>query len=287
MQPVFRFAPSPNGLLHLGHAYSALLNSKLAHDLGGRFLLRIEDIDTVRCRPDLVAACLEDLAWLGVSWEEPVLRQSDRFDRYRTVLTGLEQRGLVYPCFCSRKDIATDVADRERRDGAAWLRDPDGVPLYPGLCRALGSDQMMCRRDSGASFALRLDLASALAAIPARDLSWQEAGAGRIAADPSAWGDVVLGRKDVPTSYHLAVVLDDAEQGVSDVVRGQDLFAATSVHRLLQVLLGLPEPRYRHHALIRDDSGQKLAKSRTSTPLRQLRAEGWRAADVREALGFG
>ncbi|HRJ69588.1 MAG TPA: tRNA glutamyl-Q(34) synthetase GluQRS [Beijerinckiaceae bacterium] len=285
MQPVFRFAPSPNGYLHLGHAYSALVNQRHARETDGRLLLRIEDIDVVRCRPELVEACLEDLHWLGLTWEEPVLRQSTHFPRYRAVLETLKERRLLYPCFCSRKDIVAHVATEEARTGAAWPRDPDGTPRYPGTCRSRPAAEIAKKVAAGEAFALRLDMGAALSASGMRGLSWREVGAGRVVADPALWGDVVLGRKETPTSYHLAVVLDDALQGVTDVVRGMDLYAATAVHRVLQTLLGLPEPRYRHHTLIRDPTGQKLAKSRASTPLRQLRAEGWSAADVRRALG--
>lgn len=286
MQPVFRFAPSPNGFLHLGHASSALLNQTLARQSGGRLLLRIEDIDTVRCRPELIEACFEDLHWIGLCWEEPVLRQSTRFDAYRAVLVTLEQRGLAYPCFCSRKDVATQVHARASAAESDWPRDPDGAPLYPGACRGLDRQGVARQMAAGTPYALRLDTAAALASLRGANLAWQETGGGQVIADPAGWGDVVLARKDTPTSYHLAVVLDDALQGITDVVRGMDLFPATAIHRLLQALLGLPEPRYRHHDLIRDKEGLKLAKSRASTPLRQLRAEGWRAEDVRRSLGF-
>ena len=278
LQPVFRFAPSPNGYLHLGHACSALINQRLAREAGGRLLLRIEDIDTVRCTDALVQATCEDLAWLGVTWERPVLRQSTQFSRYQTVRVTLQQRGLVYPCCCSRQDIARAVARREMETGQSWPRDPDGAPLYPGTCRGRGAPE--------AGAAWRLDMARALGEVGDIPLVWDEAGEGRVAANPAIWGDVILARKDIPTSYHLSVVLDDALQGVSDVVRGRDLFAATAIHRLLQTLLGLPAPRYRHHALLTDAAGQKLAKSRSSTPLRQLRAEGVTAREIRAQLGF-
>ena len=277
LQPVFRFAPSPNGYLHLGHAYSALLNQKLARESGGRLLLRIEDIDTIRCTEALVAATVEDLDWLGIAWEQPVLRQSAEFARYRAAVAGLEQRGLVYPCACSRQEIARAVAAEETRRGAPWPRDPDGALLYPGTCRG--------GVPGAGPVAMRLDMSRAQALLGA-ELSWDEAGEGRVAADPAAWGDVVLARKETPTSYHLAVVMDDALQGVSDVVRGRDLFAATAIHRVLQEVLGLPQPRYHHHALLTDADGQKLAKSRLSTPLRALRAKGVTAGEVRRQLGF-
>jgi len=242
--PVFRFAPSPNGYLHLGHAYSALLNFDLARRAGGRFLLRIEDIDSTRCRPKFEAAIYEDLGWLGIAWETPVRRQSEHLASYREAIEKLSAQGLIYPGFESRAEIARLVAQREA-DGP-WPRDPDGAPIYPGAAKSLLPDQRQRLIESGAPFALRLDMAAARARVGA--LSWIEQGegpgaeTGTVAARPEAWGDVILARKEIPTSYHLAVVVDDALQGVTDVVRGQDLFWSTSVHRLLQHLLGLPEP---------------------------------------------
>ena len=288
MPSVFRFAPSPNGPLHLGHAYSALLNFDLARHSGGRFLLRIEDIDPTRCKPEFETAIYEDLRWLGLSWELPVRRQSDHLDEYRRALERLSEHGLVYPSFESRAEIAKLVAERETKGG--WPRDPDGAPLYPGNARQLSSTERTRRIDSGASYALRLDMEVAIAW--AGDLGWTEAGegpngeTGRIAARPQAWGDVILARKETPTSYHMSVVIDDALQGVTDIVRGQDLFHATSVHRLLQHLLGLTEPAYRHHRLIRDAEGHKLSKSTGSTGLRELRDSGANAADVRKLVGL-
>ena len=285
MQPVFRFAPSPNGYLHLGHACSALLNAEFARRLGGRFLVRIEDIDTTRCKPELIAACLEDLAWLGLAWEEPVLRQSQHFDRYRAVAAGLEAEGLLYPCFCTRAELSTAAGNAPR--------DPDGAPLYPCTCRHLAPDERAEKCASGIPFAMRLDMRAALAKLGGAPLDWREAQGERLEmirhqrADPALWGDVVLVRKETPTSYHLAVVLDDAMQGITHIVRGADLFEATAIHRLLQALLGLPEPIYHHHALIADEEGRKLAKSAASKPLRALRAEGITPADIRRWLGFG
>ena len=285
MQSVFRFAPSPNGYLHLGHACSALLNAEYARRLGGRFLVRIEDIDTVRCKPELVAACLEDLAWLGLAWEEPVLRQSTRFERYRAIAAKLEGEGLLYPCFCTRAELA-HAADHVERD-------PDGAPLYPGTCRDLTPDERAEKCASGIPFAMRLDRRAAMAKLGAVALDWREASGERLnvlrhqPADPTLWGDVVLVRKETPTSYHLSVVLDDAMQGITHVVRGADLFEATAIHRLLQALIGLPEPIYHHHALIADEEGRKLAKSAASKPLRTLRAEGITPVDIRRMLGFG
>jgi glutamyl-Q tRNA(Asp) synthetase len=288
MPPVFRFAPSPNGPLHLGHAYSALLNFDLARKSGGRFLLRIEDIDPTRCRLEFEAAIYEDLAWLGMSWETPVRRQSEHFGEYRRALEKLSALGLVYPSFESRTEIARLVAEREAK--GAWPRDPDGAPLYPGNAKRLSPEERTRQIESGVPYALRLDMEAAVAR--AGDLAWIEQGrgpdgeSGRIAARPHAWGDVVLARKETPTSYHLSVVIDDALQGATDVVRGEDLFHATSVHRLLQQLLGLPAPVYRHHQLIRDEAGHKLSKSTGSTGLRELRASGAQASDIRRQFGF-
>lgn len=282
MPPVFRFAPSPNGYLHLGHALSALLNAEAARAAGGRLLLRIEDIDLARCRPEFEAAIYEDLAWLGIGWEQPVRRQSEHFDDYRAALARLEAMGLVYPTFESRAGIAALVAERERQ--GPWPRDPDGAPLYPGAARDIAPDERSRRIAAGESYALRLDMAKAVRRAGA--LAWDEAGRGTVAADPSAWGDIILARKDTPASYHLAVTVDDALQGVTDVVRGEDLFPSTSVHRLLQSLLGLPAPRYRHHRLILGRDGRKLSKSTAATALRQLRAEGLTPADIRRMVGL-
>ncbi|SHN78495.1 tRNA glutamyl-Q(34) synthetase GluQRS [Bradyrhizobium erythrophlei] len=287
--PVFRFAPSPNGYLHLGHAFSAMLNDGLAREAGGRFLLRIEDIDTTRCKPEFEAAIDEDLAWLGIIWETPVRRQSEHFACYRAALEKLAGLGLVYPAFESRAETARLVAEREQE--APWPRDPDGAPLYPGTARALAPEEQARRLQSGASYALRLDMAAACARVG--QLSWIERGkgpegeSGSVAANPAAWGDVIIARKETPTSYHLAVVVDDALQGITEVVRGLDLFWSTSVHRLLQALLGLPQPVYRHHGLIRDASGQKLSKSTEATGLRELRAAGVTPAEIRHRVGLG
>jgi glutamyl-Q tRNA(Asp) synthetase len=288
MPPVFRFAPSPNGYLHLGHAYSALLNFDLARRTGGRFLLRIEDIDATRCRPEFEAAIDEDLAWLGISWESPVRRQSEHFANYRDALEKLAGLGLIYPSFESRAEIARLVAQRQTE--APWPRDPDGAPLYPGAAKSLSPDQRRQLIAEGAPYALRLDMAAALAR--AGELGWKEHGegpdgeSGSVAARPEAWGDVILARKETPTSYHLSVVIDDALQGVTDVVRGQDLFWSTSVHLLLQHLLGIPQPAYRHHRLVADSSGQKLSKSTAATGLRELRGQGATPADIRRMVGL-
>jgi|SRR5580704_2961301 glutamyl-Q tRNA(Asp) synthetase len=286
--PVFRFAPSPNGYLHLGHAYSALANFDFARRAGGRFLLRIEDIDTVRCRPEFEAAIYEDLGWLGIAWETPVRRQSEHLADYGEAVERLLAEGLVYPSFESRGEIARLVAQREA--DAPWPRDPDGAPLYPGAAKLLSPEARAQTIGSGAPFALRLDMAAACAR--AGEFGWVEHGrgpdgeTGTVAARPQAWGDVILARKETPTSYHLAVVIDDALQGVTEVVRGVDLFWSTSVHRLLQVLLGLPAPAYRHHGLILDGERQKLSKSTQATGLRELRAGGATPADIRRLVGL-
>jgi len=286
---IFRFAPSPNGYLHLGHAYSALLNADMARECGGRLLLRIEDIDTARCRPEYETAIYEDLEWLGMSWQAPVRRQSEYFDDYRAALAKLEKEGLIYSSFESRGEINALVAERERH--GPWPRDPDGVPLYPGNARNLSAAERARRRRDGAPYALRLAMDAAVAR--AGILTWTETGSGpkgesgRIMAAPQIWGDVVLARKEAPTSYHLAVAIDDALTGVTDVVRGQDLFWSTSIHRLLQALLGLPEPAYHHHRLILDAGGRKLAKSTLATSLRDLRAGGATPKDIRRMVGLG
>jgi glutamyl-Q tRNA(Asp) synthetase len=284
--PVFRFAPSPNGYLHLGHAYSALLNFDLARASGGRFLLRIEDIDLTRCRPEFETAIYQDLAWLGIAWETPVRRQSLHLAEYRDALEKLSAQGLVYPGFESRAEIAKLVAQREAN--ASWPRDPDGVPLYPGTAKSLRPDTRARWLESGAPYALRLDMSAACAR--AGEFGWIEHGegpdgeTGAVAARPQAWGDVILARKETPTSYHLSVVIDDALQGVTEVVRGQDLFWSTSVHRLLQQLLGLPQPCYRHHRLVLDDARRKLSKSTAATGLRELRVGGATPADIRRLV---
>jgi glutamyl-Q tRNA(Asp) synthetase len=286
--PVFRFAPSPNGYLHLGHACSALLNFDLARRSGGRFLLRIEDIDATRCRPEYEAAIYEDLAWLGISWETPVRRQSEHFAAYRDAIDKLSAHGLIYPSFESRAEIARLVAVHEK--AAPWPRDPDGAPLYPGAAKSLAPAERQKLLASASPFALRLDLEAAIAR--AGQLTWIEQGdgpngeTGTVAARPEAWGDVILARKETPTSYHLSVVIDDALQGITDVVRGEDLFWSTSVHRLLQQLLGIPQPVYRHHRLIRDEAGQKLSKSTKATGLRELRAAGATPTKIRQLVGL-
>jgi glutamyl-Q tRNA(Asp) synthetase len=286
---ILRFAPSPNGYLHLGHAYSALLNDDMAREVGGRLLLRIEDIDATRCRPEYEAAIYEDLAWLGLSWEQGVRCQSRHFDDYQAALNKLDAMGLTYPSFESRSEISALVAERDRQ--GHWPRDPDGVPLYPGRARKLAPAERERRRRAGEPFALRLAMDAAVARSGV--LTWTETGAGPqgqsglVTAAPQMWGDVVLGRKELPTSYHLAVVVDDALQSVTDVVRGRDLFWSTSIHRLLQALLDLPEPTYHHHKLILDAGGRKLSKATRATSLRELRANGATAVDIRRVVGLG
>ena len=290
VQPVFRFAPSPNGELHLGHALSALTNQAMAERAGGRLLLRIEDIDTARCTPEFEAGILRDLAWLGLSWEQPVRRQSQHFAAYEGFLDLLVGEELVYPAFMSRGETRAHIAEAERR-GRDWPRDPDGVPLYPGLDKTLPLAERKRRIAEGEPFAWRLDVAHAMARL-SEPLGWREflgedmAATREVEAQPQEWGDVVLARKEVPTSYHLSAVTDDALQGVSHVVRGQDLFAATSVQRLLQSLLGLPEPVYFHHRLVIGPDGRKLSKSFGDAGLSHLRAAGRSPDDVRRLLGL-
>jgi glutamyl-Q tRNA(Asp) synthetase len=277
---VTRFAPSPTGHLHLGHAYAALSAQKA----GERFLLRIEDIDSARCRPEFEAAIFEDLAWLGFAWETPVLRQSTRFAVYRAALDKLDVLGLLYPCFCTRSEIVAEIA---RAAEAPY--GPEG-PLYPGTCRKLGEAARAARIAAGAPYALRLDVAKAAARVGA--LSFEERGAGptgehgTIAADPLLFGDIVLARKETPAAYHLAVVVDDAFQGVTRVTRGNDLFAATHVQRLLQELLGLPAPAYAHHKLILDEQGRKFSKRDKSATLRSLREAGTTPQEIREKFAM-
>ena len=275
---VTRFAPSPTGLLHLGHAFAAIT----AHDAGERFLLRIEDIDTTRCREEFVAALLEDLCWLGLRWDEPVLRQSSRAHAYREALSKLDAAGLLYPCFCTRKEIADEVARAiEAPHG------PDG-PVYPGTCRHLTIAERQSRVESGVAHALRLDVGKAAKLVG--PLSFLEQGREPngeldvITANPVRFGDVVLARKDMPAAYHLAVVVDDAFQGVTLVTRGSDLFAATNVQRLLQALLDLPAPLYAHHRLILDEKGKKFSKRDQSVSLRSLREAGATPRTIRDRL---
>jgi glutamyl-Q tRNA(Asp) synthetase len=275
---VTRFAPSPTGLLHLGHAYAAII----AREAGERFLLRMEDIDRARCRAEYEAAIVEDLAWLGLSWDTPFLRQSTRFDAYRAALDALQAQALIYPCFCSRKDIAEEIARASEAP-----QGPEGA-LYPGICRNLPEPERAKRLAAGTSYALRLDVAKAANIVG--PLEFEESGSGprsehgRIAVDPLAFGDVVLARKEAEASYHLASVIDDAHQGVTLVTRGCDLFSATHVHRLLQALLDLPAPRYAHHRLILDGQGRKFSKRDGSVTLRNLRETGVAPEQIRARL---
>ncbi|HEY9211299.1 MAG TPA: tRNA glutamyl-Q(34) synthetase GluQRS [Ancylobacter sp.] len=280
-RPVFRFAPSPNGLLHLGHARSALLNAQAAIAANGRLLLRIEDIDTTRCTPEFEAAIYEDLQWLGLEWEQPVRRQSEHFSDYALALERLRGMGLVYESFESRGDIRRAIEGRPD-----WPCDPDGAPIFPFSRIEMSEGERARRRAAGEPYALRLDMAAAIEKVGGAP-GWQELGeASEHPGDPLAWGDVVIARKEVPTSYHLSVVVDDAVQGVTHVVRGEDLRAATSVHRLLQEMLGLPAPIYHHHSLLLDADGRKLSKSLGSESLRAIRANGATPEDVRRlALG--
>jgi len=277
-----RFAPSPTGWLHLGHAYSALTAERAAE--GGRWLLRIEDLDATRARSEFEAAIESDLRWLGLSWPTPVLRQSKRLGYYQAALDTLAAAALLYPCFCTRSQIAAEISQAAQA--------PHGVSaiVYPGTCRGMALEERANRIAAGQLHVLRLDVAAAAARVG--PLSFMELGSGpsgqsgAIAVDPSMLGDIVLARRDVVAAYHLAVVVDDAFQQVSLVTRGNDLFSATHVQRLLQALLGLSAPQYAHHRLILDARGNKLSKRDGPVTLRDLRARGIHAADVRQQLGF-
>lgn len=285
--PAFRFAPSPTGYLHIGHALSAIVGYELARRYNARFLVRIEDTDVGRARRDFVDAILQDLAWLGLDWEQPVLLQSQRLDVYRAEQDKLTAMGLLYPCFATRKEIAAATAGKHRFD-------PDGAPVYPGLYKSLDAATAQTRIAAGDAFALRLDMDKAVATAQTKladsggrlgYVGFQPTGGEHfVAIDPRRWGDVVIARKDTGTSYHLAGVIDDARQGVTHVARGKDLEAATDIHRLLQVLLDLPAPVYHHHDLVLDEDGRKLSKSAGDTSLRSLRERGWTPADIRRQL---
>jgi glutamyl-Q tRNA(Asp) synthetase len=277
---ITRFAPSPTGYLHLGHAFSAVTAWRRAREAGGKFLLRIEDIDPARCRPEFTDAILDDLHWLGLAWDGPVRLQSRHLSEYQAVLDALAQRGLVYPCFCTRSDIL-----REIEQAAAAPHAPDGSAVYPGTCRALSSDERASRILAGQPHALRLDMARALTAAPPH-LTFHEETEGTILCGPGAFGDVVLARKDAPASYHLCVTHDDAMQGVTLVTRGTDLKPATHVHRLLQALMGWPIPTYAHHRLVADESGRRLAKRDRVATLRSLRQAGATPCDLLARLGI-
>ncbi len=288
--PVFRFAPSPNGELHRGHAYSALLNARLAQAKGGRLLLRIEDIDVTRCTPEFEAGIYRDLAWLGIEWELPVRRQSEHLAEYEALLQKLIDAELVYPAFMSRGEIRAHIVEVEAT-GRPWPRDPDGAPLYPAADKRLSGAERRRRIAAGAPFAWRLDTQAALARLEA-PLFWNEftdetlAETQAVEARPQDWGDVVIARREIPTSYHLSVVADDALQGITHVVRGRDLYEATGMQRLLQSLLGLPAPSYFHHRLILGADGRKLSKSENASGLAELRRAGVSPAEVRRMVGL-
>jgi len=284
---VTRFAPSPTGPLHLGHAYSAILAHDMAQAAGGSFLLRIEDIDQSRCRPEWEAQIYQDLQWLGLSWPQPVMRQSSRIPAYQSALDDLWTRGLLYPCTCSRRDI--EQALSAPQEGVAAASGPDGL-VYPGTCRGRGTPQSPRPHDA----VLRLDMAAACQFCAKQGMvGFQETGPahrGCITTSTASYaneiGDIVVSRREMGTSYHLSVVLDDAAQGISHVVRGEDLFEATRIHALLQSLLGLPTPVYHHHRLIRDDRGKRLAKRDDARALSKFRAEGATPADIRRMVGL-
>ena len=281
MSVVTRFAPSPTGRLHLGHAYAAIYAWQAAHEAGGRFLLRIEDIDATRCRPEFVAAIFEDLAWLGLDWETPVRHQSEHMAQYRAALDRLRARDLLYPCFCTRADIRAEIARASSAPHAPASPGSEG-PVYPGTCRRRAESDRRARITRGDTFALRLDVAAALGVTG--PLVWRDRKRGTITAEPKIFGDVVLARKETPASYHLAVTLDDNIQGVTLVTRGEDLFAATHIHRLLQALLGLDTPEYDHHRLIAGTDGARLAKRAGAPTLESLRAAGRTPAEIRTLL---
>jgi len=279
-RPITRFAPSPTGLLHLGHAYAALFAAGAAGE--GTFLVRIEDIDAGRCRAEFEDAITEDLGWLGLDWPRPVRRQSECMADYQEALDRLNDLNMLYPCFCTRKDIAAEIHGAQ---GAPHLeaQGPDG-PVYPGTCRNLSLDERQHKIHSGVPFALRLDMGRATKAKGA--LTWHDRDKGKVQATPEIFGDVVLARKDVPTSYHLSVTVDDHIQGITLVTRGEDLFPATHVHRLLQALLGLNTPTYHHHGLLKGPGGQRLAKRDKARTIRALRQSKCSPAEVRRLAGF-
>lgn len=278
--PTTRFAPSPTGFLHLGHAYSALFAYEAARQNGGRFLVRLENIDPLRCRPEFERAILEDLAWLGLDWDGPVRRQSEHMEVYRAALEALMGLGVVYPCFCTRRQIRMEVEEAGRAP-----HGPSGEPVYPGICRSLSAEERERRIRRGEPFAWRLDVEKALSRTG--PLWWYDYRAGWVEATPQIFGDVVIARKDIPTSYHLSVTVDDHLQGVTLVTRGEDLFHATHIHRLLQALLGLDTPRYYHHNLVADSRGQRMAKRNRAVTLRHLRDCGRRPDDIWRMLGLG
>ena len=288
--PVFRFAPSPNGALHLGHAYSAIVNQQICDMLGGKYLIRLEDIDRARCTPELESQMLDDLQWLGIQWDGEPRRQSEHFTDYQEALDKLRSRGLIYPAFMTRGDIRRAVAEKTDA-GLDWPHDPDGSPHYPGDEKQWSNSQQNELLATGQKHAWRLNMQAALSQV-GKDLFWQEFDAGNpenlksVTAHAQWWGDVVLARSDTPTSYHLAVTVDDALQNITHVVRGRDLYEATSVHRLLQELLDLPVPIYHHHDLVIDEDGRKLSKSNQDVSLRSLKERGVAPQDVPALFKF-
>ncbi len=276
-----RFAPSPTGHLHLGHVYSASMAYKVAQESDGNFLLRIEDIDVGRCRPEFEKSIYEDLEWLGFSWSGSVRRQSEHMEDYAALLSKLSDRDLIYSCFCTRKEIAAEIAMAN-----AAPHEPSNQ-VYPGTCRSLSMTERQRRYDAGQPYALRLDMVNALASVDVSRLTFEEVGKGYIACDPAPFGDIVLARKDTPTSYHLAVTFDDAIQGINHVVRGQDLFNATHIHRLLQALLDLPTPTYFHHGLIADQTGRRLSKRDQDATIKSLRENGYQPEEVLKMAKYG
>ncbi|MFC4271453.1 tRNA glutamyl-Q(34) synthetase GluQRS [Sneathiella chungangensis] len=281
MVTITRFAPSPTGFLHLGHVYSASLARRRAREDGGKFLLRIEDIDVTRCRPEFEEAIYEDLAWLGLDWDAPVRRQSDHLDDYAALLEKLSDRDLIYPCFCTRKEIAAEIA----RSNTA-PHGPEG-PAYPGTCRNMTDAERQSRFARGDAYALRLNMVNAVASVDLAALRFEEIGKGFILCDPLPFGDIVLARKETPASYHLTVTFDDAIQNVNHVIRGQDLFPSTHIHRLLQALLDLPTPAYFHHGLISDNKGRRLSKRDKDATIKSLREYGYRPEEVLKMVDYG
>ena len=298
VQPVFRFAPSPNGYLHLGHAFSALINQKICKSFGGKMLLRLENTDVSRCRNRYEEAIVEDLTWIGFEWQGEIRRQSDHFEHYASILDDLEHEGLAYPSFLSRRQINLMVMEKEEASGKSWPRDPDGAVHYPGSEYNLDSETRQQLRNEHPNFAMRLNIKEAqswlVRQIPGA-LTWREMDSASIVAGasvkqihcyPQQWGDLVLGRQDIPASYHLACVVDDGLQEVTHVVRGKDIYPATAVHRLLQAVLGLHDPIYFHHDLIVDEEGNKFSKRHGHTSLRELREGGLQPDDIHRMVGI-
>ncbi|WP_340148422.1 tRNA glutamyl-Q(34) synthetase GluQRS [uncultured Sneathiella sp.] len=281
MVTITRFAPSPTGFLHLGHVYSASLAWRSARESGGRFILRMEDIDQTRCRPEFEAAIYEDLSWLGLEWDPPVRRQSEHLDDYSALLEKLSDRDLIYPCFCTRKEIAAEIA---RSNSAP--HGPEG-PVYPGICRGMPEVERQRRFEQDEPYALRLNMVNAIAAVELETMRFHEIGKGHIQCNPEPFGDIVLARKETPTSYHLAVTFDDAIQDVNHIIRGQDLFPSTHIHRLLQGLLDLPTPTYFHHGLISDGKGRRLSKRDKDATIKSLREYGYQPEEVRKMVDYG